>query len=688
MSGPRRRSPRTVRRGIAILAVAWGAVASIGLIAAPTASAAGQSVSITPTSDLGQNQFVKIDWSGYSPGQAVGFRQCIAHPVSVATDCTAFYSDLGYTDSAGGGTLYERTFEGDVTSQSGGTFTCDADNPCTFGVFTDGTLKGILTPITFAPTPSSCPDPTGTPISGSGSDEANQAIYNWTLQMCQPPLQQGIGYLSQNSIDGQENFIRGLSDFAVTSIPFSAQEKTELNTNRQTYSYAPVTASGLVLAYKVFDYDAVDAQRGPQVTNLKLTPGLVAQIFTGQLANWQKSSALNALNPGNHFPPTEVPLVRGDHSSQNLLFTSWLTATAKGSLPKSWPGPSADFPLQYLTQNNALDGGENLALAVADPGSLQFNSDWTEVGYIGFMDSSQAAYYGLPIAKIQNASGAYVDATPASILAGISHETKTSDGTLWPSFSTTDPAAYPMPIVNYVTAPTDLIDWNKGLTLQAFLQYAVGDGQSSADLQPGYAPLPSNLVAQTTAIIPNIPHAEGQGSPPPPSPTPTPTPTSGSGTGSGYGYGSGTGTGGSSPYPTGGSGYGSTGTYGTTPCTTASAAPTPAPTPTASAASSPSPTPTGSPSASPSPTPTPSATASTATTNCTTVPVKATLPTLPSTRFAAAAGRFVLPSLAAIGILGLIGGLGMELAAKGGTPLSGRVAKFLSTLPLPRWLRP
>jgi len=687
----RRRGARTARRVIAVLAITLGGAGTAGLFAAPTAVAAGHSVSITPSSDLGQNQFIKITWSGYSASQVVGFRQCTASPTTVATDCTAFYDDLGYSDSTGGGTIYEQTFEGDVTSQSGGTFTCDESNPCTFGVFTDGTLNGVLTPITYAPAPSDCPSPTGTPISGDGSDEANQAIYNWTLQMCEPPVQQQVGYISQNSIDGRENFIHGLADFAVTSTPFTSDEKKELSTAKQTYAYAPVTASALVLAYKVFDFDAVHVERGPQVTDLKLTPALVAQIFTGQLVNWQQSAAMNALNPGHHFPASEFPFVRGDHSSENLLFTSWLTATAKSSLPKDWPGPSVDYPLQYLTQQEAVDGGDRLALAVAAPATVQANDDWTQVGYIGFMDASQAAYYGLPVAQIENASGNFVPATAANILAGISDETKTPDGTLWPNFATTDANAYPMPIVNYVTAPTDLIDWHKGLTLQAFLKYAVGDGQSSANLPAGYVPLPSNLVTDTTNIIPKIPNAEGEGSPPPPSPTPTPSPTPsggggdgsgyGSGSGSGYGSGSGTGTG-TGTYPTG------SGTGTTTPCATS---PSPSSSPSPSPAASPSPTASGSGAASPSPSaspsPTPSATPAVTESPCATT-TTATIPTLPTTHFTETAARLVLPSLAALGILGLICGLGMELAAKGGTPLSGRAARFMSGLPLPRWLRP
>ena len=132
------------------------------------------------------------------------------------------------------------------------------------------------------------------------------------------------------------------------------------------------------------------------------------------------------------------------------------------------------------------------------------SNDYYQVGYIGFIDASEAAYYGLPAAKIQNAAGKYVSATPAAIHAALSHATKNPDGvTVRANFKTRDKKAYPMPIVDYATAPTDDYNGAKGATLRAFLQYAVGAGQQS--LAPGYTPLPANMIAQTTRVIPDIP---------------------------------------------------------------------------------------------------------------------------------------------------------------------------------------
>ena len=233
--------------------------------------------------------------------------------------------------------------------------------------------------------------------------------------MCGPPAKLGVNYIPANSEDGRSNFVNGLNDFAVTATPFTDDQKKALDKAGRTFQYAPLTTSGLVLAYKVFDQDAAHAEPGAQVTDLKLTPALAARIFTGQLTNWHVDPEINALNPGHVFPPSVRALVRGDHSSANLEFTSWLSAAGGSALPTDWPGPGEDYPLKYLVQDSGIVGGDKLADAIADPKTASLNTDYFNAGYIGFIDSSQASYYGLPTAKIENAAGQFVTATPQSI---------------------------------------------------------------------------------------------------------------------------------------------------------------------------------------------------------------------------------------------------------------------------------
>jgi ABC-type phosphate transport system substrate-binding protein len=548
---------------VAGIVIGTGSSALAGRRTVRDAVYGGPKVAVTPHAGLGQNQFVRIAWSGFAPGAPVFFRQCTSHPANVARDCTPLYSDIGFTTGKGTGVEYEGVTQGRVRSESGRHFACDERAACSIGVFSGASLNGgARVPIRFAPLPSNCPKSTSTPIGGDGADEAGFAFFHWGLVTCRAPLRLNVSYIPANSQDGGENYARGFSQFAVTGMPLDSLAQTALRHRHVAFSYAPVTASGLVLAYKIFDQDRAEGAPGAQVTDLKLTPQLVAQIFTGQLTNWQLSSDINTLNPGNTFPPTVRPLVRGDHSEANLIFTSWLTAEGGSALPSDWPGASDTYPINYVTQNGAIVGGQNLADAIADPNSVQNSIDYFSIGYIGYIDSSEAAYYGLPVAKIENAAGKFVAATPAAIDAAIARmHPGTSGAPSTPEYTTTDPKAYPMPVVTYATAPTSGIKPGAGATLARFLHYALTAGQHS--LPAGYVPLPSGLDSRGLAAAAAIPGAPpGTGSPQsgsgdgPPGSGGTP-PLSGGGTGAG-GY-TGGGSEGTPPPPgSGGSGGGST----------------------------------------------------------------------------------------------------------------------------------
>ncbi len=641
-----------MRLRILVLAALGAALLAVGSPAAP-AGAAGATVTVAPATGLGNGQFVKVSWSGVTPLQVVFFRQCTLHPTSVLRDCTSIYTDVGFTDGTGSGLLYEHVTVGDVKASGPGTFRCDINHPCSFGLFTDASLaSGVFTSLAFAPTPDGCPRPSGAAISGGGADESNLAIYQWELNTCKAPSLLGVNYIPANSLDGMANFVSGLNDFAVTSLPFSSDQVAQLKHAGRTFTYAPLTTSGLVLAYKVFDQDAAHSEPGAQVTDLKLTPELVTRIFTGQLTNWHVDSEINALNPGHVFPPAVRPLVRGDHSAANLLFTSWLTADGGSALPSDWPGASADYPLKYLVQDSGIVGGDKLADAIADPKTQNLNTDYFSVGYMGFIDASQAAYFGLPVAKIENAAGQFVDATPTTIDAALSHATTNPDGvTVSPNFADTDPNDYPMPIVDYATVPTNKVYSGRGITMRSFFTYVAGAGQTA--LPAGYAPLTDAMKTALTAAAATIPQTTA----PPP--------------------------GGGGTYPGGGNYPGTTPgitSPPTTPTTTPSGLGTPPP-PGGGPGGVSGPTPTCEDGTEQAPHGAPRATGkggahvaapTVALQPCETAPVD-----LPAATLASASSRLLLPGIAGLAVLGILGGLAL---LAGGT---GKAAAALTLLP--RW---
>jgi ABC-type phosphate transport system substrate-binding protein len=483
------------------------------------AATAKPSVTLTPDTQVGPGQYVEVHWEHFDTFGAVFFRQCILKPKNSETQCTPIYKDYGVNDASGSGTLYEELTTGKVASATKGkSFVCDELHPCTLGVFTDPhTLStGVLVKVTFAPTPDSCPETPGAPVLGGGSTSSFFAMFKWAAGLCRPPHRLTVGYTGTNSIQGIDNFALGLtgSDFAVSGVPPSSTQSKELAQKGKKVTFAPLDASSVVLAYKIFVKN--DGQLGRQVTNLKLTPDAVARIFTGQIINWSVNEEINSLNPEyeGQFPSNVRAMARADNAASTWEFTSWLSATAHKALPKDWPGPTEVFPAHYLGVSDVISGEDLLAHAIAQ----NDDDDYTEFGYIGFLSASYAHYYGLPIAKIQNAAGKFVDATPASIDAGIKDAKTGTDGFLTPSYTKKDSKAYPMPLVDQLMAPTNKFPTTKGDVLRSFITYAVGAGQSPKVLPAGYVPLPQSLRRQALAASKEIPSSAGdEGTPPPPS---------------------------------------------------------------------------------------------------------------------------------------------------------------------------
>jgi hypothetical protein len=124
------------------------------------------------------------------------------------------------------------------------------------------------------------------------------------------------------------------------------------------------------------------------------------------------------------------------------------------------------------------------------------------------MDSSEADFFGLLPANLQNAAGKFVPPSAASIAAALNLAKTAPNGTLTPDFTNaTDATAYPMPMVTYAlisTSPQASTDQADQLTemLTNLVNYSkTGGAGTSEPLPPGYAPLPANLATQALSEI-------------------------------------------------------------------------------------------------------------------------------------------------------------------------------------------
>jgi hypothetical protein len=123
------------------------------------------------------------------------------------------------------------------------------------------------------------------------------------------------------------------------------------------------------------------------------------------------------------------------------------------------------------------------------------------------MDSSEANFFGLLPATLENAAGAFVGPSQAGVTAALNDATTNPDGTISPNYADTgDSAAYPMPLVTYALVSTGAKRTSTQATqlkdlLTNLVTYSHNGGTDSEPLPAGYTPLPSTMYTQAVSEI-------------------------------------------------------------------------------------------------------------------------------------------------------------------------------------------
>ena len=173
---------------------------------------------------------------------------------------------------------------------------------------------------------------------------------------------------------------------------------------------------------------------------------------------------------------------------------------ALSTLPIDFNNQQAQVNDQYEPSSSPLTATHAMKAAVSfygQSGGFAFSA----------MDSSEADFFGLLPASLQNAAGAFVGPSTSSVTAALNDATTNPDGTVSPNYAdTADSAAYPMPMVTYALVstnpqPTSAQAAELKDLLTNLVTYSHNGGTSSQSLPAGYAPLPSNLYSQALSDI-------------------------------------------------------------------------------------------------------------------------------------------------------------------------------------------
>jgi phosphate transport system substrate-binding protein len=281
-----------------------------------------------------------------------------------------------------------------------------------------------------------------------------------------------VDYQSVGSGSGVKSFIDKTVDFGASDAAMSQEEIAQVPAGVQLL---PMTAGAIVLAYNL-----------EGVTELKLSRAAYSGIFGGKITRWN-DPAIAKSNPSARLPDLPINVVvRADSSGTTFVFTKHLSTISEEFSKGVGTNKMPSWPVGTRSKGN-----EGVTAAIkSTPGS---------VGYIEF---GYARSQKLPMASLENKSGAFVSASSASGQAAIASAKLPDDMIVWAS----DPEpedAYPIVTFTWLMAYKKYPDKKKHDALLDLLRYGVTDGQKDAEAL-GYIPLPQPVVERVTAALSNI----------------------------------------------------------------------------------------------------------------------------------------------------------------------------------------
>jgi phosphate transport system substrate-binding protein len=326
-------------------------------------------------------------------------------------------------------------------------------------------------------TSSSAPASSAAALSGTlnGSGSTFQTVFQESAISAFKSVDPGItvNYGSGGSGKGRTDLASGVVNFAGSDSPIPSTEIASFNGKKVLYF--PVIIGPITMSYNL-----------PGVSNLKLSPTVIANIFQGKITKWN-DPAITAINPGVSLPGTAITLaVRSDSSGTTQNFSLFLMT----AVPSVWT----------LGSSSTIKWPATARAGSGNPGVAQIIK--TTVGAIGYVDYADAKASGLSFASVENSSGDYVAPSPASAsvsAAGVTVAPNLTFHAVWGSGA----GAYPITYQSWDLVYADQSSANDAALLKAYIGYLLGPGQQLLT-SLGYAPLPTSIDSMAKAQLSQI----------------------------------------------------------------------------------------------------------------------------------------------------------------------------------------
>ncbi|HZD56542.1 MAG TPA: phosphate ABC transporter substrate-binding protein PstS [Anaerolineales bacterium] len=213
---------------------------------------------------------------------------------------------------------------------------------------------------------------------------------------------------------------------------------------------------------------------------LVLDADTLSSIFLGKITKWN-DPAIAALNPNLTLPDKDIIVVhRSDGSGTTFIFTDYLSTVSEEWNNTVGKGTSVEWPV-------GLGGKGNEGVA----GTVSQND-----GSIGYVELAYAKQNNLAIAKLVNAAGTTVEASPETTQNAMADFGGEMPDTLARSIvNAPGENSWPIAGYTYLLVYMDQTDCTKANKLVEFIRWALTDGSPYAQ-ELEYVPLPDNVREQ------------------------------------------------------------------------------------------------------------------------------------------------------------------------------------------------
>ncbi|MCC6276617.1 MAG: phosphate ABC transporter substrate-binding protein PstS [Oligoflexia bacterium] len=316
-------------------------------------------------------------------------------------------------------------------------------------------------------------------INGAGATFPYPIYSKWFSEYQKVSSEVQINYQSIGSGGGIKQFSDRTVDFGASDAPMTDEQIEKV---KGDVLHVPTVLGAVVLTYNL-----------PTLKKeLRLTPGVIADIFLGKITKWNDERIKKA-NPGLELPTSDIMVVRrSDGSGTTNIFTEYLSKISPDWASKVGKGTAVNFPVGLGGKGNEGVTG----LVKQTPGA------------IGYVELIYALNNKLAFADVENKSGQFIKPSTKSVTAAAAEYFKTTKKSEIPEdlrISLTNSAgkgAYPISAFTFILVNKTLPK-GKGESIQKFLEWAVSSGQKFAE-DLGYAKLPNELTPRVSKMIKGI----------------------------------------------------------------------------------------------------------------------------------------------------------------------------------------